>query len=50
MPIAARSICLHGDGPNAVELAETIGAVLTERGYALQPLVPAPTVQSRAAE
>ena len=50
VPIAARSICLHGDGPNAVELAETIGAVLTERGYALQPLVPAPTVQSRAAE
>ena len=48
--IPARSICLHGDGPNAVDLAKTIGAGLLERGYALQPLAPAPTVQGRAAE
>ena len=48
VPIAARSICLHGDGPNAVDLAQTIGATLTERGYALQPLAPA--VRSQAAE
>ena len=50
VPISARSICLHGDGPNAVDLATTIGATLTERGYALQPLEPAPTIQHQAAQ
>jgi UPF0271 protein len=50
VPISARSICLHGDGPNAVELATTIGDTLKERGYALQPLDPAPTIRHQAAE
>ena len=50
MPISARSICLHGDGPNAVELATTIGGTLTERGYVLKPLDPAPTIGRQAAE
>ncbi len=48
--IEARSICLHGDGPNAVELATTIGGVLKERGYALRPLDAVPGVEGRAAE
>ncbi len=50
VPIAARSICLHGDGPNAVDLATSIGATLSEHGYTLEPLVPAPTIQHQAAE
>ena len=47
VPISARSICLHGDGPNAVDLARVIGETLSERGYALRPLAPA--VHARAA-
>ena len=39
-----------GTDPNAVDLATTIGATLTERGYALQPLEPAPTIRHQAAE
>lgn len=36
----ARSICLHGDGPNAVELALTISNSLATAGYTLQALNP----------
>ena len=36
--LEARSICLHGDGPNAVELALTISDGLATAGYTLQPL------------
>jgi len=38
-PIAleAGSICIHGDGPNAVALAETVLAVLREEGVAIEP-------------
>ena len=48
--IAARSICLHGDGPNAVELAKTIGATLKAQGYELTALAPAPKLRKSAAE
>ena len=50
VPIAARSICLHGDGPNAVDLARTIGGALEEAGYSLRPLAAAPALRDRAAE
>jgi len=38
-PIAleAGSICIHGDGPNAVALAETVLSVLREEGVAIEP-------------
>lgn len=39
--LEARSICLHGDGPNAVELALAISDGLATAGYTLQPLKPA---------
>jgi UPF0271 protein len=32
IPLAAETICVHGDGPNSVEIARTIGAVLAEEG------------------
>jgi UPF0271 protein len=48
--IEARSICLHGDGPNAVDLAKTIGETLMAQGYVLKPLAPAPKLATRAAE
>ena len=32
------SICIHGDGPNAVELAAAVRAALTEAGVDLAPL------------
>jgi len=48
--IAARSICLHGDGPNAVDLARTICDGLAAADYTLQPLTPAPAIAGRAAE
>jgi UPF0271 protein len=48
--ITARSICLHGDGPNAVDLARTICDGLAAADYTLQPLTPAPAIAGRAAE
>ena len=47
VPIAARSICLHGDGPNAVDLATTIGATLSEHGYAWSRSSPRPPTSTR---
>jgi UPF0271 protein len=40
-PIAidAQSICIHGDGPNAVAIAETVISVLREEGVAIKPFV-----------
>ena len=32
IPIEAETICVHGDGPNSVEIARTIRAVLAEEG------------------
>jgi UPF0271 protein len=34
----AQTICIHGDGPNAVEIARTVKAALEEAGVALTPL------------
>ncbi|MBT5676261.1 MAG: LamB/YcsF family protein [Rhodospirillaceae bacterium] len=50
-PVAmtARSICLHGDGPNAVDLARTICDGLAAADYTLAPLVPTPTIAGKAA-
>jgi len=31
----AQSICIHGDGPNSVEIVKTVRAVLTEEGVAV---------------
>jgi 5-oxoprolinase (ATP-hydrolysing) subunit A len=40
-PIAidAQSVCIHGDGPNAVAIAETVISVLREEGVAIQPFM-----------
>jgi len=48
--MTARSICLHGDGPNAVELVRTIGAGLAAAQYELAPLEPAPAKAGQAAQ
>lgn len=37
IPIEAKSICIHGDGPNSVEIAETVLAVLHEEGVSIAP-------------
>jgi 5-oxoprolinase (ATP-hydrolysing) subunit A len=34
IPLAARSICIHGDGPNAVDLLGVIRSVVAEEGWA----------------
>ncbi|MEE8172663.1 MAG: 5-oxoprolinase subunit PxpA [Alphaproteobacteria bacterium] len=48
--MTARSICLHGDGPNAVDLARAIGDGLAAAQYELAPLVPAPAMAGQAAQ
>ncbi len=48
--LAARSICLHGDGPNAVELARTIGDGLKAASFELAALEPAPAMTGQAAQ
>jgi UPF0271 protein len=35
--ITARSICIHGDGPNAVELLTAVRDVIAEEGWTLAP-------------
>jgi UPF0271 protein len=34
IPIKAETICVHGDGPNSVDIARTVKAVLAEEGVA----------------
>ena len=36
IPLAAESICVHGDGPTAVEIVDRVGAVLAELGHPLR--------------
>jgi UPF0271 protein len=36
LPLAAETICVHGDGPNSVEIARTIRTVLTEEGVTVE--------------
>lgn len=36
IPLAAKTICIHGDGPNSVEIARTIRAVLAQEGVAAE--------------
>jgi 5-oxoprolinase (ATP-hydrolysing) subunit A len=36
VPVAAVSLCLHGDTPGAVALARAVRAALTERGFTVQ--------------
>lgn len=38
VPIAARTLCLHGDGPDAPALAAAVRAALQAAGIAVQPL------------
>lgn len=35
--IEAQSICIHGDGPNALAVAETVISVLRQEGVAIKP-------------
>ncbi|MBE2231644.1 MAG: LamB/YcsF family protein [Chitinophagaceae bacterium] len=36
VPIVAESVCLHGDGPNAIAFAETVSATLKQNGIAIR--------------
>lgn len=38
IPIDAQSVCIHGDGPNAVAVAETVISVLRDEGVAIVPV------------
>ena len=38
IPIQADSICVHGDNPEALRLAETIRSQLENSGIRVQPL------------
>ena len=38
IPIAADSICVHGDNPRAVEFVKAIRKALTEEGITVRPL------------
>jgi 5-oxoprolinase (ATP-hydrolysing) subunit A len=38
LPVGARSVCLHGDAPNAVEVARHLRQRLDEAGVAVRPL------------
>jgi len=40
IPLAAQSVCVHGDSPGAVALAQTLRARLTARGVTLAPFLP----------
>jgi 5-oxoprolinase (ATP-hydrolysing) subunit A len=35
IPIEARTVCIHGDGPNSLEIAETVISVLREEGVSI---------------
>ena len=48
--LSARSICLHGDGPNAVELACAIGEGLKAASFQLAALEPGLTISEQAAQ
>ena len=37
VPVSARSICVHGDTPNAVELARTVRGALSDAGVKIIP-------------
>jgi UPF0271 protein len=37
VPVAARSICVHGDTPGAVEIAQAVRTALTGAGVAISP-------------
>jgi UPF0271 protein len=38
VPIKAETVCLHGDGANALEFAKTINALLAENGISIKPI------------
>jgi 5-oxoprolinase (ATP-hydrolysing) subunit A len=38
VPTNAPTVCIHGDGPNAVEIARTVKAALAEAGVEMAPL------------
>lgn len=49
IPLAAETICVHGDGPNSVEIARTLRTVLAEEGVRAEPWqAPAPDRRQRA--
>jgi UPF0271 protein len=39
LKVGARSLCLHGDTPGAVEMARSVHDELTARGVAVRPFV-----------
>ncbi len=49
IPLDAVTICIHGDGPNSVEIAKTVRAVLAEKGVAAAAWQPQTTKDGRIA-
>ena len=39
VPVAARSVCIHGDTPDAVALARTVRSALEVAGVDITPFV-----------
>ena len=39
IPLDAESICVHGDGPNGVEVVEAVGAALKGLGRKVEAVV-----------
>ena len=38
IPLEAESICVHGDGPNAVEVIQALRRTIEDCGHAVAPL------------
>ena len=49
LPVPAQSICVHGDGPNAPEIARAVRDGLVEAGYEIVGLRELPPAPSKAA-
>lgn len=43
VPVEAESVCIHGDGPNATEVAEAVRGTIEACGCVVGPPAPAPT-------
>jgi 5-oxoprolinase (ATP-hydrolysing) subunit A len=45
IPLEAESICVHGDGPNALEVIQALRRAISECGNAVAPLAGAPAAR-----
>ena len=49
LPVEAGTVCVHGDGPNSVELARTVRSVLVEEGVTIAAFQPTAAAEPRKA-